>query len=289
MLNWIKRTYREHKNKVVFSAALLAGIIAFSENLVAFGSFINTYNPFSEQNSSPPIDIGMPISEVEVLLGQPQEIDFISRSYFSHGIEVNPSYEYQDLVGGITVKKLPSGVMFKGRVDGISLNSSVDDIKNTKGRPTYWGVESDGKAVAIWYAHDLLTIVNFEPDKNNISVATSITHTESASIVAYRSILLSIFQELKAGRVSQFAKEFEARAKSTVLPDGMLTLESFANTYLHQKYQLIAMKPALMGGAELYVGFGDTLLYFWIYPLSWKQPTLRAIVDIEKFHKQLEG
>ncbi|MEF1285946.1 hypothetical protein QTN94_19015 [Vibrio sp. M250220] len=289
MFNWIAQVYRNHKNKVIFCTALLAGIVGVSQNLTIVGGFFNKYNSYSERNKTPPIKIDMPITEVEALLGQPQEIDFISRSYYSHGIEVNPDYEHQDKVGGITVTRLPSGVMFKGKVDGVSLNSSVDDIKSAKGSPTYWGVDSGGRAVAIWYANELLTIVHFEPNKQEISVATSITHTKAASIVAYRSILLSIFQELKAGRVSQFAEEIEARAKSTTFPEGMLTLESFANNYLHQEYQLVAMKPSLMGGAELYVGFGEKLLYFWIYPLGWTQPTLRAIVDMETFAKQFES
>lgn len=49
----------------------------------------------------------------------------------------------------------------------------------------------------VWYKNDLLTIVQFKPDKDKIWIADSITYTKAASMVAYRTILASVFQDLK--------------------------------------------------------------------------------------------
>lgn len=288
MINKIKRVYNQNKRGVLFSVALLTGIVATGKNLSEVLSFVEKYNPLSEENSNPPIEIGMKITEVEDILGQPQEVGFISKSYFSHGIEINPDYESPEEVGGITVKRLPSGIMYKGKIDDIRLNDSVEEIKEAKGAPTYWGIDSPESSTAIWYENDFLTIVHFTANKDEIWTADSIIYTKSASFVAYRAILLSVFQELKAGRVSQFAEELAERGRDKDFNNndlGMLSLESFSRQYLHQDYEFVLMKPALGGGAEIYLSFGDKLLYFWIYPLGWEKPTVRAIVDLEQYHK----
>ncbi|MEZ8311515.1 hypothetical protein AB6D20_019290 [Vibrio splendidus] len=287
--NRIKQIYRDHKGKVVTFAAIVAGVVALGKDSSEVLTFVNSFNPYSEENRSLPIDIGMKISEAEMELGEPQERSFIGNSYYSHGIELNPDYEFQDKVGGVTVKRLPSGVTYKGKIDDIRLGYTIEEATEVKGSPTYWGVESQERSVAIWNDIETLTIVYFEANKNGIWVADSITYTKAASIVAYRSILLSIFQELKAGRVSIFAEELAERGSAPDFMDnelGMLTLGQFSSQYLHQKYEIVMMKPAIGGGVELYLGFNEEkVLYFWIYPLGWEQPTLRAIVDLEVLHK----
>lgn len=288
MLAGIKILYRRNKKKVLMGTAFLAGLVAFGDNLSAVSNFIMTHNPLSEENRNPPLTIGMTIIEAEKNLGKPQEINFIARSYFSHGIEINPDYEHEDEVGGITVRKLPSGVMYRGKIEGIRLNSSFDELKDIKGNPTYWGVESSDSSTAIWYENENVTIVHFSPNAEKKWSADSITYTRAASMVSYRAILLSVFQELKAGRVSQFAEELAERENSDFFEKndiGMLSLRDFSEQYLHQDYEFVLMEPALNGGAEIYLAFGEKLLVFWIYPLGWEQPTLRAILDLDIFKK----
>ncbi|MGI3001345.1 hypothetical protein [Vibrio alginolyticus] len=287
--NKIKHIYRNNKATVVTCAAIVTGIVTFGKDSLELVTYLNSFNPYSEENSSLPIEIGMKISDAELTLGEPQERTFIGNSYFSHGIELNPDYEFQDEVGGVTAKRLPSGIAYKGKIDGIRLGSSIEDINEEKGNPTYWGVDSEQSSVAIWNDTDTLTIVYFKANKHGVWVADSITYTKAASIVAYRSILLSVLQELKAGRVSMFAEELAERGTDPDFENnklGMLTLNQFSKQYLHQEFEFIMMKPALGGGAELYLGFNEKkVLYFWVYPLGWEQPTIRAIVDLEKYHE----
>ncbi|MBN3098080.1 hypothetical protein H4F38_09975 [Pectobacterium brasiliense] len=294
MIYKIKNFYRQHKRKVIFCIAIIGGLTYYIDTAVTFGrnfsevsSFIMKLNPMSQENSSPPFKIGMKITDVEKVIGEPQRVNFIAKSYFSHGIEINPDYENPDNVGGITVKTLPSGVMYKGKVDGIRLNTSFEEVKKNKGNPTYWGVESAKSSIAIWYENEMLTIVHFTPGKDEIWQSDSITYTKSASIVAYRAILLSVFQELKAGRVSQFAEELAERENTDFFKDndlGLISLSSFSQQYLHLDYEFVLMKPAIGGGVELYLAFGEKLLYFWIYPLAWEKPTVRAIIDLDLYH-----
>jgi hypothetical protein len=286
--NKIKQFYSDNKGKLVTCAAIITGVVTLGKDSFDLITYFNSVNPYSEENRTLPIKIGMKIADAEKVLGAPQDRNFIGNSYFSHGIELNPDYEFQDQVGGITVKRLPSGVIYKGKVDGIRLGWSIDDIKDNKGNPTYWGVESNQSSVAIWNNIKTLTIVYLKPNKQNIWVADSITYTKEASITAYRSILLSVFQELKAGRISRFAEELAERGKKPEFKKndlGMLSLEEFSQKYLHQSFEFIMMRPAIGGGVELYLGFNkEKILYFWIYPLGWEQPTIRAIVDLEKYH-----
>lgn len=289
MIDRIKRFFHHKKRIVMLCVGLLAGVVAVGNDLSELVKFVEKYNPWSEENSAAPIRIGMDLTEVEGILGKPQEINFISRSYFSYGIEVNPDYEHREKVGGVTAKRLPSGVMYKGKIDGIRLGESANEVKEIKGEPTYWGIDASDSSTAIWYKKsDVLTIVHFSANENNVWVADSITLTRASSFVAYRAILLSVFQELKAGRVSQFAEELVEMSKKASFKDnkiGMISLKEFSKKYLYQSYEFVFMKPAIGGGAEIYLGFGDKLLNFWVYPVGWEKPSLRAIVEMHKFYE----
>lgn len=251
-------------------------------------SFLNEINPFVKENQdiSKNINLDMDINKVNQILGMPNENDGLVFSYFTHGIQIAPDYEFQDKVGGIVVTQLKSGVSYKGYIKGIKLDNTFEEIQSVLGSPIYWGISSELTSTAIWKTeNNAVVIVDFTKIKD--WKANKITYSKQSSKVSYLAIVNSAIQELKAGRISVFFNELSKMSNNEIkdLKLPIISLESFKNNFLNEDYKVIGSVWNPMGGMNIILGYETDILEFWVYPLDWKQPSIRAIISIKESQK----
>ena len=276
---FIIRNFKSLIAVLILFSALITGISDIDKVV----NYFQKINPFSSLNKELSINIDMNLTDVNLILGKPNETNGMLISYFSHGIQIAPDYEFRNNVGGIVVKQLPSGVMYKGIINGIKLNYTFEEIKEELGEPTYWGISSELSSTAIWTKENsnILTIVDFSKEKQ--WKANKITYSKQSSIVTYLAILTSAIQELKANRVSVFFEELNKKGNSKLM-DADVPLKEFIAKFLHKDYDIIGIKGNPFGGVHIILGYEDAILVFWVYPLEWEQPSIRAIINANKYY-----
>ena len=281
----MNRIGRILKNKLTVFVLVIGFVVTQIENIEKLQEYIKPFNPFIEENQESPITIGMSIEKVETLLGKPHEVSVFYSSYFSHGLKISSDYEDGTLVGGVTASKLKSGRSYKGTLQGIKLGMDINQVNDVLGKPDYWGISSNDLSTALWENGDFITIVHYTPDKNEKWNASEITHAKPSSIFTYESILNAAIQELKAGRIPKFLDELHKKSKVEYYGgNGILKLDEFIRDYLHLESELLMIQSGDFGGAYLTYGYQNgKVLRFWIYPLGWKNPEIRTIIDYQKF------
>lgn len=273
------------KSKIVIIFAISTLAATNVESLDKLYNYSKKAIEYFESNNKYEIHIGMKMDDVDSLLGKPNEVSVLYSSYFSDGIKVSSDYENNDLVGGVTATKLKSGASFNGKLQGLKLGMSIDDINSVLGKPNYWGVNSPESSTALWEKDEIIFIVQYKPNKNDKWFAYEISYGKPSSLFTYESILKVSVQELKAGRVPKFLDGLKKKSEySEYGKSGTLKLERFIKEYLNLDHELYSIQVGVFGGAYLtYIYENGDILNFWIYPLGWESPEIRQIINMKEF------
>jgi hypothetical protein len=227
-----------------------------------------------------PIKIGDTREEVLGALGEPDATGWQVVQYYSEGLEISYDQHF-DTVDGLSVYSLPAGTAFEGTVFGIKLGDSFASVKDTIGRPSYWGLAYENSSVAVWEINDNLLVVEFWRSSNakqglmpaqQLGTVKSISYCRTKSFVAYTALVAIAIEQLSKGITPPI-----------FTPGDIVTMGiELDSPIFNEQYEVLGARPALMGGAEVLVAFPETkvLLAFWIYPLEWKYPEIRAIYKL---------
>jgi hypothetical protein len=100
----------------------------------------------------------------------------------------------------------------------------------------------------------------------------SISHCNRKSFVGYSALVAIAIEQIKRNVTPQ-AFETEEIMTINVEPDSPL---------FNEEYEMLGVRPAPMGGAEVLVTFLESkvVLAFWVYPLEWQYPVIRAIYKL---------
>lgn len=225
-----------------------------------------------------PVTLGSTFEEVHKVLGSPTGYSKLGEEYFSLGITVFPKYGEHNVVGGLMASQLPSGIAFEGRLNGIKLGMSFAQVRSKLGNPSFWGTADAHPPIALWKQGDNLTIAYFPiPRTNNTSTVTHITYCKQSSVAAYHAIVSVALQELRAGRILEYFNELREYSDVSDIAGG-LTFDQFRDHYSQLSYEIVAVTPNSLGGADVELLYdNDDLIIVWIYPLDWEKPSIRLI------------
>lgn len=182
---------------------------------------------------------------------------------------------------GLIVYPLPSGTAFEGTVFGIKLGDSFARVKEIVGRPSHWGLAYENSSIAVWEVDDKLLVVEFWRSANDkktllssqqLGTVKSISYCNRKSFVGYNALVAIAIEQIKRGITPP------AFEKEDIL---MIDVE-LNSPIFDEEYEMLGARPALGGGAEVIVGFvkSKIALAFWVYPLQWEYPVIRAIYKL---------
>jgi hypothetical protein len=176
---------------------------------------------------------------------------------------------------------LPSGTAFEGTVFGIKLGDSFARVKEIVGRPSHWGLAYENSSIAVWEVDGKLLVAEFWRSSNDkktllssqqLGTVKSIAYCNRKSFVGYNALVAIAIEQIKRGIIpSSFETE-----------DILMMGVNLDSQIFDQEYEMVGARPAIAGGAEVIVGFvkSKTALAFWVYPLEWKYPVIRAIYKL---------
>jgi hypothetical protein len=223
-----------------------------------------------------PVKLNDPFDQVIEVLGQPDATGWQVAQYYSEGIEIYFDQHF-DFVEALTIYHLPSGTACEGTLFGIKLGDSFIKVKSLLGPPAYWGLVYEKSSMAVWEFVDTLLVIQVWSDKNRtgavpfqqLGTVRLISHCNRKSQVAYSAMVVKVIQQIRQGTVP---KEFESE-------DISVSGIKLDDPIFHETYELLGVRQAIMGGAEVLIGFHEskTVIAFWIYPLMWRNPVVRAI------------
>ncbi|SRR6266568_6467837 len=227
-----------------------------------------------------PIKLNDSRERVREVLGAPDATGWQIEHYYSEGIELSFDQHF-DTVDGFVVYPLPSGVAFEGTVFGVKLNDSFARVKEVVGKPSYWGLAHETSSLAVWEIEsDRFLVVELWSSKNNnqtlpsqkLGTVKSIAYCNRKSFIGYNALVAIAIEQIRRGIVPE---AFEREDLTTLEP-------SLDSPIYKESYELLGAKPALFGGAEVLVAFteSNTVVAFWIYPLGWVDPVIRAIYTL---------
>ncbi len=227
-----------------------------------------------------PIKLNDTRARVREVLGEPDGIGWQIEHYYSEGIELSYDQHF-DTVDGFTVYPLPSGVAFEGTIFGIKLGDSFAQVKEAIGRPSYWGLAHENSSLAVWEIDDDKMLVvelwsskagNHLVPSQQLGTVKSIAYSNRKSFIGYNAMVAIAIEQIRRGLIPSAFERPE-----------LTTLEPKLDSPIYaENYELLGARPALTGGAEVLVDFTEskTLIAFWIYPLEWRYPVIRAIYTI---------
>jgi hypothetical protein len=227
-----------------------------------------------------PVKLGDRREQVFEVLGEPDATGWNVEQYYSEGIEISYDQHF-DTVDGLIVYPLPSGTAFEGAVFGIKLGDSFARVKEIVGRPSHWGLAYENSSIAVWEITDKLLVVEFWRSGNDkktllssqqLGTVKSISYCNHKSFVGYNALVAIAIEQMRRGITpSSFERE------------DIVTMDiELDSPIFDEDYELLGARPALMGGAEVLVAFivSKVVLAFWVYPLEWKYPVIRAIYKV---------
>jgi hypothetical protein len=227
-----------------------------------------------------PVKLGDTREKVLAALGEPDATGWQVEQYYSEGIEVSYDQHF-DVVDGLSIYPLPAGTAFEGTVFGIKLGDSFASVKDTIGRPSYWGLAYENSSVAVWEINDDLLVAEFWRSSNvkkgllpaqQLGTVKSISYCRKKSFVAYTALVAIAIEQLSKGITPPI-----------FTPGEIVTMDiELDSPIFNEQYEVLGARPAIMGGAEVLVSFPESkvLLAFWIYALQWKYPEIRAIYKL---------
>jgi len=213
------------------------------------------------------------------VLGEPDATGWQIEHYYSEGIEVSYDQHF-DTVDGLIVYPLPSGTAFEGTVFGIKLGDSFARVKEIVGRPSHWGLAYENSSIAVWEIGDKLLVAEFWRSdsrktllsSHQLGTVKSIAYCNRKSFIGYNALVAIAIEQIKRG-VTPPAFEKE----------DILTMDvELGSPIFSEEYEMLGAQPALYGGAEVIVAFMESkiVLGFWVYPLEWQYPVIRAIYKL---------
>jgi hypothetical protein len=227
-----------------------------------------------------PVTLGDTRERVLEVFGQPDATGWQIEQYYSTGIEISYDQHF-DTVDGLAVYPLPAGTAFEGTVFGIKLGDSFTKVKEVIGRPSHWGLAYENSSIAVWEIDDKLLVVEIWRSSSNkktllssqqLGTVKSIAYCNRKSLVGYNALVAIAIEQIKRGITPP---AFEN--------DDILTRNvEFDSAIFEEDYEILGARPAIMGGAEVLVAFieSNAVLAFWIYPLRWQYPVIRAIYKL---------
>lgn len=226
-----------------------------------------------------PIRLDDTMERVLEVLGEPNASGYRIAHYYSEGIEV--SYDqHDDFVDGLSIYHLPSGTAFEGTLFGIKLGDSFAKVKENLGNPSYWGLTYEKSSIALWEIDDKLLFVTIWSNKKRddsipfqqLGTVRSISYCNQKSFIGYNVLVARAIEQIARGDIP---KEFEQE-------DISIRGVSLDSPIFRKEYELLGARPAFSGGAEVLVGFRESkeVIAFWVYPLQWTYPVIRAIYKI---------
>ena len=227
-----------------------------------------------------PISLGDSREKVHSILGDPSATGWQIEQFYNEGIEVSYDQHF-DFVDALCIYPLPAGTAFVGKLCGIKLGDSFTDARNVLGQPAHWGLAYENGSLAVWEIQDKLLVTEIWSVRHrNTSVATSqlgtiksIAYCERKSTVGYNAMVAIVIEKIRRDITPT---EFE---RNNLLEESQIDRELFDDAY-----DLLGARPALFGGQEVLVGFPTSkrVIAFWIYPLEWRYPVVRAIYELGK-------
>ncbi|MCA1643718.1 MAG: ATP-binding protein [Acidobacteria bacterium] len=227
-----------------------------------------------------PVKLGDARERVFEILGEPDVTGWQVVQYYSEGIEISYDQHF-DTVDGLIVYPLPAGTAFEGTVFGIKLGDSFARVKEIVGRPSHWGLAYENSSIAVWEIDDKLLVVEFWRSSNDkktllssqqLGTVKSISYCNRKSFVGYNALVAITIEQIKRGITPPL---FET--ENIVLMNVELDSPIF-----DEDYEMLGARAALAGGAEVLVAFIESkvVLAFWVYPLQWQYPVIRAIYKL---------
>ncbi len=227
-----------------------------------------------------PIKIGDTREHVLAVLGKPDATGWQIEHYYSEGIEISYDQHF-DTVDGLNVYPLLTGTAFEGTIFGIKLGDSFARVKEIIGRPSHWGLAYENSSIAVWEIDDKLLVVEIWRTNNNkktllssqqLGTVKSICYCNRKSFVGYNALVAIAIEQSKRGITPP---AFERN-------DILTTDIELNNLISSEEYEMLGARLAIMGGAEVLVAFIESkvVLAFWVYPLGWEHPVIRAIYKL---------
>ena len=189
---------------------------------------------------------------------------------------------------GISIYYLPSGTAFEGTLLGIKLGDPFSKVKENLGNPLYWGLSYEKSSIAVWEFDEKLLLIRIWSNKNGdvsipfqqLGTVRSISYCNQKSFIAYNALVARAIDQIGRGEIP---KEFE---HENISISGI----ELNSPIFQEEYELLGAQPAMFGGAEVLVGFPETkeVIAFWIYPLQWRYPVIRAIYKMENSSENTE-
>ena len=235
-----------------------------------------------------PVQIGDHRKQVREQLGEPQEVSKATDNFYSEGITV-----YYDIhngqVDGLLAQPLKSGVAFSGTVHGISIGDDFSDARSKLGTPVDWGLPFETMSLATWEIDtDRLLIAYIDRpneaalNRKTVGIIRSIGTCTTKSFLSYIAVVSISIEQIRAGKTPTRIEDdtvLEARIGSG--PDEIRLIDvDFDASFFAKEYNIVSVELGLMGGAWVYAVFGSNrYIAFWLYPLRWEFPVIRAIQD----------
>jgi hypothetical protein len=227
-----------------------------------------------------PVKLGDTRDRVFEVLGKADATGWQIEQYYSEGIEISYDQHF-NTVDGLSVYPLPTGTAFEGTLFGIKLGDSFARVKEIIGRPSHWGLAYVNSSIAVWEIENKLLVVELwrsdyrekPPSPKQLGTVRSISYCNRKSYVGYNALVAIAIEQIKRG-VTPPAFE-----KEDIL---MMDVELNSSTF-DEDYELLGARQAIGGGAEVLVGFvkSKAVLAFWVYPLQWQYPVIRAVYKIK--------
>lgn len=226
-----------------------------------------------------PVKLNHSREHVHKVLGEPDAIGWQLEQYYSEGIEI--SYDqHHDFVEGLTITHLPSGTAFEGTLFGIKLGDTFSKAKEVLGPPDFWGLSYENTSMAVWEIADTYVLIWIWSNKKRdnsvpfqqLGTIRSISYCNKKSLIGYNVLAAKAMEQIKRG---EKPKEFEREDIQHI---------DIEDPLFDEPFELLGGKPAIMGGAEVWVGFPESkeVIAFWIYPLEWRYPVIRAVYKLTK-------
>jgi hypothetical protein len=133
----------------------------------------------------------------------------------------------------------------------------------------------------VWEIGETLLVVEFWRSGSNkqtllsshqLGTVKSISYCNRKSMVGYNALVAIAIEQIKRGITPPI---FEAE-------DLLKKDDELYSMILNEDYEMLGGRFAVMGGAEILVGFIESkaALAFWVYPLAWKDPVIRMIYKV---------
>ena len=228
-----------------------------------------------------PIKLGDTREQVSQVLGKPDAIGWQIEHYYSEGIEISYDQHF-NTVDGIHVYPLSTGIAFEGTMFGIKLGDSFAKVKEVMGRPSHWGLAYENSSIAVWEIDDKFLVTeiwrgnsrktSLLPTKQ-LGTVKSICYCNRKSYVGYNALVAIAIEQIKRGITPPVFEREDIKMTEAALDDPIFT----------EEYEMLGVRTAPMGGAEVLVAFleSEVVIAFWVYPLQWLYPVIRAIYKLE--------